>query len=345
MISLNHKKMFRRLMAVSMAGSLFAGCSTGHRGGGGYYTSSTTSTTRGYSNQTSDYSASSENTEQNNQNSQNEISGQSTTVIPLFKEEVHVGKRTVDAGSVRLQKSVKTETINQPIELRQETVTVQRQDANGQSQPMQGIAANEQRLNQPFQEGQIEIRLQREEPVVEKQIVPAGSVIVQKSARQQQQNVRSDIRRDDITAQKSGDSQDIKISGIESSDMQGGAAMGGTADSSAQFSGGASSDTITDINSLSPERASQCDGKSVRLSGVQVQQSLGDRLVALRGSERPIYVQLRQPQSLRPGQTVTVSGTVKVRSQTSSQSDLDQQAQQALQGQPFYIEAQNIETR
>jgi stress response protein YsnF len=336
MITLNHIKTFKGLMAVSVAGSLLAGCASEHRGGGGnyYYSSSTTSTSR----QSGSQNASSDTSAQNNIN----ISGDQTTTIPLFKEEAHVGKRTVDAGSVRLQKTVKTETVNVPIELREETVTVNRQDASGASHQNQSMAQNDQRLNQPFQEGQVEIRLQREEPVIEKQIVQNGSIVVQKHSQSQQRNISSDVRRDDITVAKSGDSQNINISSdLQSSSEQG---MGGTAESSAQYSGGASSDQITDISRLSAENASQCDGRSVKLSSVKVQQSYGDRLIALKAGEKPVYVQLSQPQHLQAGQTVTVTGTVKALSQTSMPSDLDQQGTQALQGQSLYIDAKNVET-
>ena len=36
-------------------------------------------------------------------------------MIPLYKESLAVGKRDVDAGSVRVKKVVKTETVNQPV--------------------------------------------------------------------------------------------------------------------------------------------------------------------------------------------------------------------------------------
>jgi len=332
MITLNHIKTFKGLLAVSVAGSLLAGCASEHKGGGGnyYYSTTTTTTSHDYNKQnaSSDTSA------------QNSNMGEQTTTIPLYKEEAHVSKKTVDAGSVRLQKSVKTETVNVPVELREETVTVDRQPAGGQSQ---ATAQNDQSINQPFQSGQVEIRLQREEPLIEKQIVPAGSIVVQKHTQTEQRNVSADVRRDDITVAKSGDSQNINISAnVQSSSEQGGA-MGGTAETSAESSGGASSDQITDINSLSAENASRCDGRAVKLSGVRVQQSYGDRLIALKGNGKPVFVQLSQPQHLSPGQTITVTGTVKSLSQTSMPSDLDEQGTQALQGQPLYIDAKTVE--
>src|SRR5436305_5940845 len=53
-------------------------------------------------------------------------SAQATMVVPLREESVKVGTREVDAGSVRLKKIVKTETINQPVQLRREEVVIDR---------------------------------------------------------------------------------------------------------------------------------------------------------------------------------------------------------------------------
>src|SRR5256885_15168387 len=79
-------------------------------------------------------------------------------VVPLYEEKVNVGKREVEAGSVRLRKVVKTETINQPIELRHEEVIIDRDNGAAQGQKV---------LAQPFQEEETVIRLKREEPVIE----------------------------------------------------------------------------------------------------------------------------------------------------------------------------------
>ncbi|HWI58094.1 MAG TPA: DUF2382 domain-containing protein, partial [Bacillota bacterium] len=39
-------------------------------------------------------------------------------VVPLHKEELRVGKREVDAGTVTVRKNVRTETVNEPVQLR-----------------------------------------------------------------------------------------------------------------------------------------------------------------------------------------------------------------------------------
>src|SRR5256885_7750367 len=84
--------------------------------------------------------------------------GSTNMVVPLYQESVNVGKREVEAGSVRLRKVVKTETINQPIELRHEEVIIDRDNGAAQGQKV---------LAQPFQEEETVIRLKREEPVIE----------------------------------------------------------------------------------------------------------------------------------------------------------------------------------
>src|ERR1700743_628750 len=53
----------------------------------------------------------------------------SNVVIPLYKESVTVGTRQVDDGTVRLRKVVKTETVNEPVQLRRKTVVIDREPA------------------------------------------------------------------------------------------------------------------------------------------------------------------------------------------------------------------------
>src|SRR5258707_803935 len=50
--------------------------------------------------------------------------------VPLSEEKVKVGKRTVGAGEVKLQKKVSTEQVNVPVELKREDVVVERVPAH-----------------------------------------------------------------------------------------------------------------------------------------------------------------------------------------------------------------------
>ena len=85
-----------------------------------------------------------------------ETGRESTIEVPLSKEEVKVGKRTVGAGEVKLHKTITTEQVNVPVELKREDIVVER------------VPAHEiESGKEPFQEEQIKIPLSREEPVVE----------------------------------------------------------------------------------------------------------------------------------------------------------------------------------
>jgi stress response protein YsnF len=340
MITLGQFKTMQFALATLVAAALLSGCHTS-RHGATYYSSTTYPASYGTAGGSSDQagmSTSDSSTARNEYASNsgaNEQSGDST-VIPLFREEVRVGKRTVDAGAVQLRKTVRTETVNEPVQIRRESVTVERESGGNGSQSTAQSGQNQsgQNLSQPFQEGQTEIRLQREEPVVETRIVPAGRIVARKTADVQQTNIQSQVRRDDINVSKSGDAQNVNISPEVT-------AMGGANEPGGQSQGSASSSgMITDINRLSTADANSLDGQSVRLSTVQVQQPLGDRLFVLQAQGRPVYVRLSQPQQLRAGETVTISGTVK---RAGASSGLSEQDQQTLQGQPFYIEAQRIE--
>jgi uncharacterized protein (TIGR02271 family) len=100
-----------------------------------------------------------------------ETAGESTIEVPLSQEEVKVGKRTVAAGEVRVRKTVSTEQVNVPVELKREDAVIER------------ISAHEvgQTGKEPFQEERIEVPLSREVPVVEKETRVTGGVRVRKT--------------------------------------------------------------------------------------------------------------------------------------------------------------------
>jgi uncharacterized protein (TIGR02271 family) len=101
---------------------------------------------------------------------QGETSSESTIEVPLSAEEVKVGKRTVGAGEVKLHKTITTEQVNVPVELKHEDIVVER------------VPAHEVEAGKDsFQEEQIKIPLSREEPVVEKEIRVTGGVRVRKT--------------------------------------------------------------------------------------------------------------------------------------------------------------------
>lgn len=122
-----------------------------------------------------------------------ETSGQAQQTIPLAEEQLHVGKREVEAGRARLRKVVRTEHVSQPVELRREEVTVERVPASGQEVP-----------SGAFQEQEIEVPLRREEPVVEKEARVTGQVRVDKTVETEQDTVEGEVRREDVQVDREG---------------------------------------------------------------------------------------------------------------------------------------------
>ncbi|HYZ73065.1 MAG TPA: SRPBCC family protein, partial [Chthoniobacterales bacterium] len=91
--------------------------------------------------------------------------------VPLSKEEVKVGKRTVGAGELKLHKKTTTEKVNVPVELKKEDAVVER--VSGEEIGQGG--------KETFQEQHVEVPLSREEPVVEKETHVTGGVRVRKT--------------------------------------------------------------------------------------------------------------------------------------------------------------------
>src|SRR5262252_5938877 len=89
-------------------------------------------------------------------------------VVPLCEEKVTVNKKDADV-TVTVRKVVKTESVNVPLELRRETVVLERVPG-GDRDDCKG----------EFGEKQFTIQLKREEPVIEKKVVSAGKVVVKK---------------------------------------------------------------------------------------------------------------------------------------------------------------------
>lgn len=111
--------------------------------------------------------------------------------IPLHEENVKVGKRAVEAGGVRLRKVVRTETVQQPVQLQREEIQVERVPASGR-QPGE----------KAFQEEDLYIPLRREEPVVEKQTRVREEVRARKTAGAEKQTVSGQVRKEDVEVQR-----------------------------------------------------------------------------------------------------------------------------------------------
>jgi len=293
------------LIASSVA--LINGCCTSHKGGGGTaYYSSYESTPPPATTEAKPAP---------------ETSGSVT--IPLYEESVAVGKREVDAGTVTIKKVVKPETVNQPVELRRETISIDRQPASG--------TASSADQSKAFTDQQYTIQLKNEEPVVEKRIVQSGQVVASKQATTEQRNVQREIRKEDVAVDK-GNAQ----------------ASGGATGPGGESQGSASGGTITDLKTLAMTTdVESMHGKMVQVSSVRVQQVLEPTLITVggEGNQPEVCIHLQQPaQNLKPGDTVTITGTVKESSKaTDITGGLSSSASQTVNSHRFFIEAQSCQ--
>jgi len=119
--------------------------------------------------------------------------------VKLSEEQVKVGKREVVAGGVRLRKIVRTETMNQPVELRREELVVERVPANEAT----GRAQHE------FEQREVYVPLRREEPVVQKEARVREEVRVRKDARTDTQTVSEQVRKEDVQIEREGEARQV----------------------------------------------------------------------------------------------------------------------------------------
>jgi len=285
------------LIASSVA--LINGCCTSHKGGSAYYSSYESPAPA----PTPEAKPATET---------------GSVTIPLYEESVAVGKREVDAGTVTIRKVVKNETVNQPVELRRETISIDRHPASG------AAAAADQ--SKAFTEQQFTIQLKNEEPVVEKRVVQTGQVVASKKATTEQTTVQREIRKEDVAVDK-------------------GTAQGAATSPGGESQGTASGGTITDLKTLAQTTdIDSINGRNVQCSSVKVQQVLDPSLIVV-GEQGRVCVHLQQPMTdIKPGDTVSITGTVKESSKaTDITGALGNTASQALSSHRFFIDAQSCQ--
>jgi len=350
---MKYKKLFRQsslACAGATALALLSGCHTEEKPvayySSGAYSGGTTAGTQYEASANTGAAATQTQTQDQSMQAQGQQASQA--VIPLHQETIKVGTREVDGGAVRLRKIVRTETVNQPVQVRRESVVVDRVqgDATAQAgQPAGSNLAQQNGVTTPFQEGEMIIRLRREEPVVETQVVPSGSVVAQTRFNNDQVNVQKQVRREDVEVIKEGNPQNVTISqNLQSSAGREGAgagpAVGGTAQGSES-----SSQAITDISQLTGQGdRSALAGKTVRLASAKVLTVSGDHTLFALGNDPSsrVWVRSSQPaQDVKEGDTVTVNGVVQAL--PPSQTNASAEASQQLKTEPIYIEAKSIQ--
>ena len=109
-------------------------------------------------------------------------------VIPIAEEELHVGKREVGHGRVRIQTRVVERPVQEQVNLREERVHVERRPAD---RPLsEGDAA--------FRERTIEAEERREEAVVSKEARVTEEVVVRKDVEERTETVSDTVRKTEV---------------------------------------------------------------------------------------------------------------------------------------------------
>lgn len=109
--------------------------------------------------------------------------------IPVVEEELHVGKREVDRGTVRVRSRIIERPVEEHIRLREERVTVER---NAVNRP-----ATEGDLS-TLREGEIELKQRAEVPVVNKEARVVEEVRLNRDVVERDETVRDTVRKTQV---------------------------------------------------------------------------------------------------------------------------------------------------
>jgi uncharacterized protein (TIGR02271 family) len=115
--------------------------------------------------------------------------GTQEEVIPIYEENLKIGKRTIEQGHVR----VRVYTVERPVEegltLREERVAVERRPVDRPASSVSGEA---------FRERAIDVTTHREEPVIAKEARVKEELVVRKEAGERRETVRDTVRRSEV---------------------------------------------------------------------------------------------------------------------------------------------------
>ncbi len=113
--------------------------------------------------------------------------GSGETTIPLKEEELSIGKKQSTSGGVRLKKVVRTEKVEQPVELRREELVMDRTEGSGRTTDANSIGEEE-----------YFIPLYQEELDVKKQTREKERVHVSKQDTTKRETVADKLRTEDL---------------------------------------------------------------------------------------------------------------------------------------------------
>ena len=120
-----------------------------------------------------------------------------TTYVTRAEEELRIGKRAVEAGSVNVRKRVETEHVRETVPVMREEVTVDRRPVRADRAPGRAEIGDDE----------IRVPVMAEEVVTEKRAVPKEEVVIRKEAVRDERTVEADVRRERVDVDRTGDDQ------------------------------------------------------------------------------------------------------------------------------------------
>jgi len=110
------------------------------------------------------------------------------------EEQVRVGTERVNTGTARLRKYVDTEEVNVP-------VTVQKEKVRLETEPITDANRGDALSGPDISEGEHEVTLSEERPVVQKEAVPVERVRLAKDVETEEQTVNESVRKERIDSE------------------------------------------------------------------------------------------------------------------------------------------------
>ncbi len=120
------------------------------------------------------------------------VSNDGGETLQLSEERLSVGKRVVNRGNTRIRRFVVETPVEEQVNLRDETVTVERRPVNGR------VAA----ANAEFTESTVEVQSFGEEAVVGKSAHVVEEVTIGKKVSDRTETIRDTVRREDVEITK-----------------------------------------------------------------------------------------------------------------------------------------------
>jgi uncharacterized protein (TIGR02271 family) len=118
--------------------------------------------------------------------------------IPVVEEQLHIGKREVNRGSVRVRSYIVEEPVHDEVRLREERVAVERRPVNAPARPVAKGSPEDL-----FQERTIEVTETAEQAVVGKEARVTEEVVVSKTAIERTERVDDIVRHTDVQVEDS----------------------------------------------------------------------------------------------------------------------------------------------